>query len=63
MANMKNSLSNAAMFAAVGMLLGAAAGATVAMTVKKPKNTIRRKAADAMDTVGAVMHSIADYID
>lgn len=63
MANMKNSISNAAMFAAVGMLLGAAAGATVAMTVKKPKNSIRRKAADAMDTVGAVMHSIADYID
>ena len=51
----------------VGMEAGtssdSAAGATVSMTVKKPKNTFRRKAADAMDTVGAVMHSIADYID
>ena len=63
MSNMKNSLSNAAIYTAVGMIVGAVAGATVSMTMKKPKNTFRRKAADAMDTVGAVMHSIADYID
>ena len=63
MANMKSSLSSAAGYTAVGMIVGAVAGATVSVTVKKPKNTFRRKAADAMDTVGAVMHSIADYID
>ena len=60
---MKNALMNAVKFTAVGMIVGAAAGATVAMTAKKPKKTLKRKAADAMDTVGAVMHSIADYID
>lgn len=63
MAAMKNSLMNAAKFTAVGMIVGAAAGATVAMTAKKPQKSMRKKAADAIDTVGAVMHSIADYID
>lgn len=63
MARMNNSLMNAAKFTALGMVVGAAAGAVVAMTAKKPKNSLKRKAADAMDTVGAVMHSIADYID
>lgn len=60
---MKNSLMSAAKFTAVGMVVGAAAGAAAAMTTKKPKKTLKRKAADAMDTMGAVMHSIADYID
>ena len=63
MSSMKNMLSNAAKYTALGMIVGAAAGATVAMTAKKPKNNFKRKAADAMDTVGAMMHSIADYID
>ena len=61
--SVKNTLMNAAKFTAVGMIVGAAAGAAVAMTAKKPKKTLKRKAADAMDTMGAVMHSIADYID
>ena len=60
---MKNTLMNAVKFTAAGMIVGAAAGATVAITAKKPKKTLKRKAADAMDTMGAVMHSIADYID
>lgn len=63
MAAMKNTLMSAAKFTAVGMVVGAAAGATVAMTAKKPKKTLKRKAADAMDTMGTVMHSIADYIE
>ena len=63
MSGMKSGAMDAAKYTAVGMIVGAAAGATVAMTVKKPKKTLKRKAADAMDTMGAVMHSIADYID
>ncbi len=45
-----------------GMVIGGTAGIALACSMKKPaKNTIRSTAASALDTVGAIMHSLADF--
>lgn len=44
-----------------GMAVGGVAGIALAMAVRKPaRRGIRRRAASAMDTVGAIMQSVAD---
>ena len=48
---------------AYGMLVGSALGTalTVMAKSKKQPKTLREKAAAAMDTVGTVMHNMADF--
>lgn len=45
-----------------GMAIGSAAGVALACNMKKPtKRAIKRKTASAVDAVGSIMQSIADY--
>lgn len=45
-----------------GMVIGGTAGVALACSMKKPvKKSVRRTAASAMDTVGMIMQSIADF--
>lgn len=45
-----------------GMAIGGAAGVALACNMRKPtKRVIKKKTAAAMDTMGSIMQSIADY--
>ena len=45
-----------------GMVIGGTIGVSVAMSMKKPTGrTFRRRASDAIDTVGSIMRSVADF--
>ena len=67
MKNKANQLMCMAKCAGCGMIVGAAVGAVVTCMLKSKKGCkcmkkagLRDKAADAMETVGSVMQSIAD---
>jgi len=63
-ADMSNKAMTVAKCIGCGMAIGGAMGMTLAVSVKQPKmKTIRQKTASAIDTVAAVMRSVADFVD
>lgn len=45
-----------------GMVIGGTIGVSLAMTMKPPTvRTFKKKTANAIDTVGAIMRSVADF--
>lgn len=44
-----------------GMVIGTAVSVIAAGTMKPKKKSIKRKTANALDTVGSIMQNIADY--
>ena len=61
--DMSGKAMNIAKTIACGMIIGGTIGASVAFTVKKPTvKMFKKKTAGAIDTVGAIMRSVADFV-
>ena len=59
---MSNKVMNVTKSMLTGMVIGGTIGVSVAMSMKKPTvRTFRRRASDAIDTVGSIMRSVADF--
>lgn len=58
---MTHQISKITKSAVTGLIIGTTAGIALACTMKKPeKSSFRRTAANAMDTMGAIMQNLAD---
>lgn len=58
-----SSIMSMAKCVVTGMVIGGTVGITVASSMKKPTaRDFRRKTARAIDTMGSVMRSVADYV-
>ena len=59
---MSNKVMNVTKSMLTGMVIGGTIGVSVAMSMKKPTvRTFRRRASDAIDTVGSIMRSVVDF--
>ena len=59
---MSNKAMNITKSLVTGMVIGGTIGVSLAMTMKPPTvRTFKRKTANAIDTVGAIMRSVADF--